>query len=538
VGLVDWRIVVAVGALALLIALIGLRGRKADALPRCKRRRCRYDLSAFIGETRPGEKYPVTCPECGRVARGEREVKWGRRRARKRVVWVGAVVLALCAMVGGVEVYARASNANTLAWMPLWLIMDRAEGDTYQNAYPHQSELLRRADAGEITGPAAKRVIARVLEWQQDDTVFWGVLGDVFASLALNGEATPEDITQFWANVWEFEVVARPTVERGSVPTVRVHGHWRGHWRRQLIYLIEEGDDLWLPSHFGPSPFVVPVTVTVSHGEEVIPLELAHDGRLFGRGGDGYFGPRGFVSVWWMITPTGAWDVVRGLNEPYTVSIEGVAFPPSQGETLLDGSTLSPADEIASAGLRASWPVSGEARIEPLPWGDASIELVKDAALGERLAAASRAILRVYQGRPIWIEVSLGDPAKRFSGEPLDEALSFTVIIRSPDGRESVEGGPWVSRTLPTFANVTSTYAEDPRLLNDPSLRPKIILRADPKHALRTTDITRIWDGEIEIQLEVDIIPPGAAFPAPGEMSKPPAQATAPAPASAPTPAP
>jgi hypothetical protein len=283
------------------------------------------------------------------------------------------------------------------------------------------------------------------------------------------------------------------------------------------------------------------VTVTVSHGEEVIPLELAHDGRLFGRGGDGYFGPRGFVSVWWMITPTGAWDVVRGLDEPYTVSIEGDAFPPGMSETRLDGSAQSQVDEIAAAGLRASWPVSGEVRIEPLPGGEASIERVKDAALQKRLNAESRAILRVYQGRPMWIEVSLGrgvgQPVGKRKAEPLDAALSFTVILRSPQGQEWVDGLPLVSRTFPTVANVTSTYAEDPRLLNDPSLRPKIILRADPKHALRTTDITRIWDGEIEIPLEVDIIPPGAAFPAPGEMSKPPAQATAPAPASAPTPA-
>ncbi len=45
-GLVDWRIVVAVGVVGLLVLLIGLRGRRADQLPRCKRRRCGYDLSA------------------------------------------------------------------------------------------------------------------------------------------------------------------------------------------------------------------------------------------------------------------------------------------------------------------------------------------------------------------------------------------------------------------------------------------------------------------------------------------------------------
>jgi hypothetical protein len=279
------------------------------------------------------------------------------------------------------------------------------------------------------------------------------------------------------------------------------------------------------------------VTVTVSHGEEVIPLELAHDGRLFGRGGDGYFGPRGFVSVWWMITPTGAWDVVRGLSEPYTISVEGFASPPSVGETLLDGRRFSAAEEIAGAGLRASWPVSGEARIEPLPGGDASIELVKDAALGERLAAESRAILRVFQGQPNWIDISLGDAAKRFSGESLEAPLSFTIVVKSSDGREWALGEPLLNRTLPAYGRVHGLGGGYMSWFADRNNLPTIILRADPKHALRTTDITRIWDGEIEIPLEVDIIPPGAAFPAPGEMSKPPAP-LAPIPAPAPTPAP
>ncbi len=227
-GLVDWRIVVAVGTLALLVAVVGLRGRKADALPRCKRRRCRYDLSAFIGEVKPGEGYPVTCPECGRAAQGEREVKWGRRTARRRVAWFGAVVLVLSAMVGGVEVYARATNANTLAWMPLWLLTERAEHDSAQNLYIHRAELLQRAQANEIRGNAATRLLNRILDWQTNQTIAWGGLGDIFAHLAMNGHATQEQVDTFWGGAWRVHVDLPEAVAEDSAIPFSIHTEWRG----------------------------------------------------------------------------------------------------------------------------------------------------------------------------------------------------------------------------------------------------------------------------------------------------------------------
>src|SRR4051812_1242733 len=92
-------ILTAAAMLGALLLATGLRGRRVDERPRC--RRCGYDLSG-----RPAGS--AVCSECGSDLNVPRAVRIGHRERRPGLVASGAVLLVLAATVGGVIVWAQA----------------------------------------------------------------------------------------------------------------------------------------------------------------------------------------------------------------------------------------------------------------------------------------------------------------------------------------------------------------------------------------------------------------------------------------------
>ncbi len=528
-GLVDWRIVVAVAAMALVIALVGLRGRKADALPRCKRRRCRYDLSAFLGETRPGAGYPVTCPECGRAAQNEREVKWGRRKARRRVVWFGAVVLALCAMVGGVEVYARATNANTLAWMPLWLILDRAEGDTLANDSVHQRELLRRVDAGKIMGEAAHGVVRRILEWQQDEAVHWGTLGDIFASLAMKGYAKEEEIKQFWANVWILRVHTRETAVEGEWVAVEVRGDWRGTSRRDLVLA-------------GSTPIVLPsagaIRVHSPYFALVGTIDLEQDGLhhiilseddLINRHAPSRVNTLS-GSYEWIPRPRPSLESLQldeaGVRESYRDRLTFLAK--KSGTTVdvrLDGRivvaepqfltwprTRAPAGPQTSLsqllherGFANSWEVDAHRSIDIVADGASLVRVGSSESMSNRLLGKLEATFSFFTPDHGFLEIrqqGLFTPrASKPTYTPFELRMAHRVFLRRPDGTE-IETDMVAFLSSEPFMETGILIGDQAALFHDLNAPPVVVLRPDPGAARSVAGIDVIWDGVLEVPVQ------------------------------------
>lgn len=533
-GLVDWRILAVIAALGVVALAIGLRGRRVDGLPRCGRRRCRYELTSLLGESRPGAGYPAVCPECGRVARSERDVKRGRRRVRRWSLGAGALLVALATTPLCVEAYARATSANPYAWAPTWLLVQGVERDTVANGFNHQRELLRRADADEISGEAAKRLTAKILEWQRDERVYWGTLGDVFASLTLNGKTTPDDVREFWDRLWlRFEVVGRPKVAFGDAPLVEVHGVYRGHGSRTLVLRVKDGDDVWLPSHFGGA-FSVDAEVSLRDGGGVFPVSLARAEWV--NAAQGFVDAAGMRSVWHPIVASDSWERAKSLRTAYSLDVRGRAVVGDRP----GGANAAPRAELESLGLRTSWPFSGTINVEPTEPEGAAIELVKDEAMRAGLARNATAILRVQYGRPVALHVTLGTgtvgPGWIAARSAIDPALSYELFVRAPDGVTLGPRGGVLARTLPTGVSVHDPewlFRQTPTALSAPGV---VILRPSAARARGTSDITRILAGEIEIPIVVDYLAPGAAMPRPGEMSRPPPTPATGGPASRPAP--
>lgn len=80
-------------ALGVLMLVLGVRGRRIDQHPVC--RKCGYDLSGTAAVS-------STCPECGRdLSTRTRAVRVGNRKKRRRLIVCGAAAAVLALVVGG-----------------------------------------------------------------------------------------------------------------------------------------------------------------------------------------------------------------------------------------------------------------------------------------------------------------------------------------------------------------------------------------------------------------------------------------------------
>jgi len=162
-----WIAVIAAAALfgALLLA-VGLRGKRIDDHPVC--RRCRFDLAGLsIGAP------DARCPECGRDLTSRRAIRIGRRRKRGRVIAVGASLLLIALGVGGAVGWPAASRFNWNTIKPVWLLRVDARSADRDRAEGALDELVRRWDQGGLSPDALRDLAAEGLLIHADRKSPW-----------------------------------------------------------------------------------------------------------------------------------------------------------------------------------------------------------------------------------------------------------------------------------------------------------------------------------------------------------------------------
>ncbi|MFI4898165.1 MAG: hypothetical protein ACIARR_10095 [Phycisphaerales bacterium JB059] len=134
-----------VGAGAMALLLLGLRGRPLDDLQRC--RACGYDVSGIQD----------ACPECGRWLGGRRAIKRGAR-ARRPIPLALALLLLLSLTLPGLWWWTgRESHASR----PTWRLLIEARSETEPEA-PALEELIARWDNAELSQDAIGELAAMV----------------------------------------------------------------------------------------------------------------------------------------------------------------------------------------------------------------------------------------------------------------------------------------------------------------------------------------------------------------------------------------
>lgn len=197
----------------LLLLALGLRGRRLDDHPVC--RRCRFDLNGSPGTAR-GEG---RCPECGRSLDQPRAIRIGQRRRQPAAIVAGSLLL-LIALAGGAFI---ASGADWTSHKPLWLLEREAQGTDARAASSAIAELARRIGTERLSGERAARVIDLALDHQTDrnDPLLADWIALIEAGAAVDF-LSPAALARYYAQAVPLTVRSRPTVPHGGFLPVEV----------------------------------------------------------------------------------------------------------------------------------------------------------------------------------------------------------------------------------------------------------------------------------------------------------------------------
>lgn len=151
-------------ALALTLLWLGLRGRRLNDHPLC--RRCRFDLVGIY----PGR---ATCPECGADTSAKRAIRVGQRRRRPVVAAAGALCLLATLALGTLAGWGWATTFNWNTVKPAWWLEREAAIAGPAAADAALDELITRLMDDRLTAPRTASMITKALAVQGDPNARW-----------------------------------------------------------------------------------------------------------------------------------------------------------------------------------------------------------------------------------------------------------------------------------------------------------------------------------------------------------------------------
>lgn len=214
-----WIVITLVAGLGLLATWLGLRGRRINDHPIC--RKCRFDL---IGV------YPVDdasrdarCPECGRTLNAKRAIRFGARQKRPFVLTIGALLLLAAIAIGGAWGWGRASSFNWNTIKPTWWLVIETDSQSAAIAGAALDELAIRAANSELPRGTHDRLVQRALAIQADPIAIWHTGWGDLVDIAIGQEWLTEELTlQYAENLPALTVQVRSPVMHGDSTSLSI----------------------------------------------------------------------------------------------------------------------------------------------------------------------------------------------------------------------------------------------------------------------------------------------------------------------------
>jgi hypothetical protein len=435
------------GAAGVLLVIFGVRGRRVGDHPTC--RVCGFDLTG--GATR--------CPECG----GDPGARGPRIGTRRRRPWLVVAGLALCVLGGGglgAMSWARAARFDWNRVKPVALLRREVALGWGASGAAAMAELERRQAAGTLSQGQVVAVAESILKVQADKGRQWDErLGGWVERAWQDGTLGEPDFRRYLRHAAEFQISTRPRIEES---------------------------EMWLPME------VVRLGVRAGPagnlGGNVYGPALRVEERFSSVAVDGLpAGPK-------QPRPgnSGALTPYRsGFTAPLAVRAWD-APPLPRGR---HGLKIVYEVTISIAGARPcaeTFEVPCEATFEVVGRGGDAVEMVSDPALDARMQASLSEVGPAWFLGRAWGFMGYGSVRV----QPLPEALAAEIYWRQPDGAEFRVGElvlrPSGQAGLHQYATqeLPETIAAGPI---------EVILRASPEVARRTTDLSRIWGGELNL---------------------------------------
>lgn len=456
----------------------GLRGRRINRHPLC--RDCGFDLSAVLPAG-------ITCPECGAGLRRPRAYRIGQRRRMYPLVGFGALAAAPAALGIGAVLFAAITGTNLNAYKPLGLLLFEGRRGDALRANAAGEELLARYTVGSLTDAQKERVVEAAFDVQGDPRRPWCEAWGSILDLARREELLDEDeMARYRRQSPVLEWHARPRVRAGGV--------------LPIVVTLKEG-------RIGPSAqFLGAVTL------ESVDL----DGRALRP-------PSGTPAFAWFDSAQQAhmgWVQLYGSGTPWARHVQGEAkvaidVPPDiapgtywvkariavrmQNQDFSGGVmwNVAPKPDDPNVGVHER-----TLAVEVLATGTEDVEIIP---ASEELAEKLAAMLRPTQSWASTAGYGQSHVANQFSVEGLPVPVAHQVVWRA-------EGREW---TLGTLTNGTSADLQIQSVYGPNGAgqryvtgmvsgfkrrRVDVVLRPSVEAARLTTDLKRVYGGEIVIE--------------------------------------
>jgi hypothetical protein len=195
--------------LAALMLVAGVRGRRIDDHPLC--RRCGYDLTG---------RHPDAsrCPECGADMSNRSAIRVGHRTPSRRVVAVAMLLIIVSGVGGGTTAWLRLRGFDPLPYQPLWWLRHRIAGSITDRDIAF-SEVARRAAwlRGDQLAPFVDKALTIQAQPTATDTPAFHLIEAAHAANKL-----PHDQWVTYAiQAYTLGLVTRPVLVPGdSLPTL------------------------------------------------------------------------------------------------------------------------------------------------------------------------------------------------------------------------------------------------------------------------------------------------------------------------------
>lgn len=470
----------------LLLLAIGLRGRRIDNRPHC--RRCGFDLTGLAPQA-AGSAEPTRCPECGSNVAAPGAVTMGLRRRRPLplLLGLGALTLALAAAS-----WLAFGGGRLNTYKPVWMLRAELAGASPATSASARAELDRRIrKLGTLTSPQAESIASVVLAHQADPDREWDPNeGDLLEVAHANGLLKPGTWATYAKQAARFQVRGRSKAVQGEPWSVDIvsasarlgDGAGVGGGGGQLALapvLIESTID------------GTPVDIGIGPGRFSSQFNMSHGGTSWSTVRPRIDLPPGDYTLRtrWKLR------VVPG----YAARVPGVHSP----EPL------------------AEWEEARSTLLTVVPPGTALVVPVRDESLRAEMTKRVRADQCEIAPEPSTPQTVMLSGMLYFDTPPMDVAFDVFWRVTPPAGPDGALPQPIeipvgiVTARKPATGQMTMGTGTSKSTPREPWMNTvatiDIILRPSIDAALKTTDIDRIWDGEIVIQ---DVKVQGPAEPA------------------------
>ncbi len=504
-------LIAAISIPGLVLLILGLRGRRVDDHPIC--RKCRFDLiglppgglstegwafSPTHSLTPPPPPPAPLCPECGADLSRPRATRTGNRVRREGLLAASTAILAICLAGAGIVTWniAHSRNLNTLK--PSWLLALDLSNAQAAKADAALLELDTRLTANSLSQSTAQSAARRLLARQSNLSIPWTpAMGDFLESLRKKDWLPDPDWTSYARNSVIPTIDTRRKVRQGDLAPTRLRITPRAGSGTTFVCEVRSTEIKLADQSVAPGPFglnAVLVTQTPLTGK---PL---HDCDVIPNGGPASSVPVTSGDEPYNIPITvepgdhtfhSAWTIKVHLNQSRAVGLNGITA--EWGWQVFASSGMGQ--------LRADGPVLAEFAptidlpVQVLPAEADTVTLIDDATLAQTVESALTAQLYYEKGATIFTPGSVRGSIVA-SNLPVDIAADVFIV----EGDKERPIGPAIIR-----ADGGSTSGNAAWL--DLGLRrvPKsglitLVLRPSPALARRTTDLTRIWGRELTLR--------------------------------------